>query len=195
VGVLVEYLQLWDLLSAVKLQPEIEDKHGNYSAKVAYEGLFMGSIYFSHYSRVWKTWAPPKCRFFFLWFAAHNRCWTADRFAKIGLDHPPKCPLCDQEDETLDHLLVSCVFTRDFWFQLLRRFNLQVLAPQPGLSSFMSWWEEASCSVNGPIRKGLNSLIALGGWIIWKSQPLFLRRRLGVQAEVQRLGALPAYLA
>jgi hypothetical protein len=29
------------------------------------------------------------------------------------------------------------------------------------------WWEEASGSVNGPIKKGLNSLIALGAWIIW----------------------------
>jgi hypothetical protein len=141
VGVLVDYLQLWNLLSEIVLQPTIEDKHvfsiasdGNYLAKVAYEGLFMGSVYFSHYPKVWKTWALPKCRFF-LWLAAHNRCWTVDRLAKRGLDHPPKCPLCDQEDETLDHLLASCVYSRDFW-QLLRTFDLQVLAP-----SFMSWWE------------------------------------------------------
>jgi hypothetical protein len=36
-----------------------------------------------------------------------------------------------------------------------------------GLSSFMSWWEEASSSVRGLVRKGLNSLIALGAYIIW----------------------------
>lgn len=172
-GVLVDYLQPWNLLFEVVLQATIEDRHvfsissdGNYSAKVAYEGLFMGWVYFSHYPRVWKTWALPKCRFF-LWLTAHNRWWTADRLAKRGLDHPPKCPLCDQEDETLDHLLVACVFWRDFWFQLLRTFDLQVLAPQPGLSSFMSWWEEASYSVRGLVRKELNSLIAFGAWIIW----------------------------
>jgi hypothetical protein len=173
VGVLVDYLQLWNLISEIVLQPSIEDKHvfsiapdGIYSAKVAYEGFFMGSTYFSHYPRVWKTWAPPKCRFF-LWLVAHNRCWTADRLAKRGLDHPLKCPLCDQEEEILDHLLVSCVFSRIFWFQLLRTFDLQRLAPQLGLSSFMSWWEEASSSVRGLVRKGLNSLIALGAYIIW----------------------------
>jgi hypothetical protein len=51
VGVLVDYLQLWNLLSEIVLQPTIEDRHvfsiasdGNYSAKVAYEGLFMGSV-------------------------------------------------------------------------------------------------------------------------------------------------------
>jgi hypothetical protein len=50
---------------------------------------------------------------------------------------------------------------------LLRTFDLQRLAPQLGLSSFMSWWEEASSSVRGLVRKGLNSLIALGAYIIW----------------------------
>jgi hypothetical protein len=33
-----------------------------------------------------------------------------DRLARRGMDHPEKCPLCDQEQETIDHLLLSCVF-------------------------------------------------------------------------------------
>jgi hypothetical protein len=47
VGVLVDYIQLWDLISNIELQAEIEDKHvfciaadGLYSAKAAYKGLF-----------------------------------------------------------------------------------------------------------------------------------------------------------
>jgi hypothetical protein len=31
----------------------------------------------------------------------------------------------------------------------------------------MSWWKEASSSVSGLVRKGLNSLITLGAYIIW----------------------------
>jgi hypothetical protein len=72
VGVLIDYLQLWEMLSAIELQPGVEDRHifsiapdGMYSAKSAYNGLFMGSVSFGHYTRVWKTWAPPKCRFSF----------------------------------------------------------------------------------------------------------------------------------
>jgi hypothetical protein len=52
------YIQLWDLLAEVELQPETEDKHifsiaphGIYSAKSAYEGLFLGSSSFGHYER------------------------------------------------------------------------------------------------------------------------------------------------
>jgi hypothetical protein len=63
VGVLVDYLNLWELLSEIVLQPEVEDKHifsiaayGKYSAKAAYEGLFAGSTSFGHYHLVWKTW-------------------------------------------------------------------------------------------------------------------------------------------
>jgi hypothetical protein len=47
------------------------------------------------------------------------RLWTADRLLKRGMDHPEKCPLCDQEQETCDHLLIGCVFAREFWFKLL----------------------------------------------------------------------------
>jgi hypothetical protein len=71
VGVLINYLQLWEMLSAIELQPRVEDRHifsiapdGMYSTKSAYNGLFMGSVSFGHYTWVRKTWAPPKCGLF-----------------------------------------------------------------------------------------------------------------------------------
>jgi hypothetical protein len=89
------------------------DASGQYSAKSAYGNLVLGATLFQPYERIWKAWAPPKCKLF-MWLVAHKRCWTSDRLARQGLPHPEHCPLCDQEDETLDHLLVSCVFTRQF---------------------------------------------------------------------------------
>lgn len=97
VGAIVDYLHLWNLLLAAELRQNVEDKHifrlaanGKYSAKSAYEGLFIGSIPFEPYERIWKTWAPPKCRFF-MWLVAQKRCWIADRLAKRGLYHPDSC--------------------------------------------------------------------------------------------------------
>ena len=85
---LMEYLELWDIISAVVLQEGVPDRHiwrlsttGQYTAKSAYDALFQGAICFEPYERIWKSWAPPKCRFF-MWLVAHNRCWTADRLAK-----------------------------------------------------------------------------------------------------------------
>jgi hypothetical protein len=137
---------------------------GNYYAKSAYEGFFSGSTSFAHYHRVWKILAPPKRRCFH-WLTAHRRCWTADRLAKRGLDHSLKCLFCDQVIETLDHILVACVFTRDFWFHLLRQFGFQNLAPQSAWISFMDRWE-ISEAVNVLAMKGLNSLVALGAWTL-----------------------------
>jgi hypothetical protein len=73
VRVLVDYLNLWESLSEIELQPNIRDKHvfslasdGKYTAKAAYKGLFLGSATFDHYKRIWRSWAPSKCRFFHL---------------------------------------------------------------------------------------------------------------------------------
>jgi hypothetical protein len=105
-----------------------------------------------------------------MWLVAHGRCWTTNRLTKKGLPHPQKCLLCDQE-ETLNHLLVSCVFSREDWFHIMRSVRLQQLAPSHENSSFEDWWEGVTTVPVGPaykgLHKGLNSLIILGAWAIW----------------------------
>jgi hypothetical protein len=103
-----------------------------------------------------------------MWLVAHNKCWTADRLARSGLPHPESCPLCDQEDETIDHLLVHCVFARKFWFILFRQVGLHTISPQPSELSLLAWWEKASSSTNdGLMRQGIDLFIILGAWTIW----------------------------
>jgi len=72
--------------------------------------------------KIWKSWAPQHCKFF-IWPATNNRCWTGDRLAKTGLPHPPACPLCDQAGESIQHLLISCIFARQVWFIILQRLD------------------------------------------------------------------------
>jgi hypothetical protein len=135
-GVINEYLLLWDLIDLVQLRPHVEDKHffrlaanGKYSSKEAYRGFFIGSIEFEPFHIIWKTWAPPKSKFF-MWLVAHKKVWIADRLQRRGMDHPERCSLCDQDQETLNHMLLGCVFAREIWFKLLLLVNLQHLAHQ-----------------------------------------------------------------
>ncbi|GJM95649.1 hypothetical protein PR202_ga12415 [Eleusine coracana subsp. coracana] len=109
-----EYFQLWDALMEMHLS-QVEDVHtwkfdssGQFSSKSTYSALFNGAIPFEHWRRLWKSWASQKCKVF-LWLTIQIWCRTADRLAKRGLPHPPKCPLCDQEDEDVQHLLTTCV--------------------------------------------------------------------------------------
>jgi len=170
---LFEYLQLWDMLLDTSLSQD-EDVHiwrldssGIFSSKSAYRAFFNGAITFEHWRRLWKSWAPAKCKVF-LWLAIRNRCWTADRLARRGLPHPSMCPLCDQEEENIQQLLTTCVFSREFWFRILTPMGFQGRVPSRHEISFADWWRKAVTKVPKETRKGLNSTIILGAWVIWK---------------------------
>jgi hypothetical protein len=174
VPVLLDYFRIWDLLDRVVLQQEVQDhfrwkltQTGTYSSKSAYEAFFVGSIKFVAWRRIWRSWAPLRCKFF-IWLALKGRIWTADRLAKRGLEHPDACPLCDQAQETAQHLLLSCVFTRQVWFFIFQYLNLVVNLPTAESSSFSAWWCNTIRAVPKDIRKGLNSLIILVAWEVWK---------------------------
>jgi hypothetical protein len=107
VGVIVEYLHMWDILSSVGLQQEVQDSHfwrfttnGKFSVKSAYEGFFCGSVKFEPFERIWRTWALVKCQFLG-WLVALNKYWTVDRLAKRGMDYPEKCPFATRKKKTL----------------------------------------------------------------------------------------------
>lgn len=103
-----------------------------------------------------------------MWLAAHGRCWTVDRLPKRGLPHPAQCPLCDQGEEDIQHLLVGCVFARQIWFHLLQLVGLAHLAPQPEGTSFDCRWEKIDQIGVGDLKKGINTLIILGSWSLWR---------------------------
>ena len=47
-------------------------------------------------------------------------------------------------------------------------FGLQAVAPQLNDQFFIDWWAGASSRFSGHVRKGFNSIIILGAWLVWK---------------------------
>ena len=128
--------------------------------------MFISAIQFKPWERIWKSWAPGKCKFV-MSLVANNKCWTADRLAKRGLLHPELCPLCDQEEGTINHLLLSCVFSRQIRFSVKQQLGLQVLTKQPSDHSFEDWWDQVSKRVADQTKKGLKSVVILVAWSLW----------------------------
>ncbi|TVU02441.1 hypothetical protein EJB05_52059, partial [Eragrostis curvula] len=174
VAAIVDYLHLWDALHEFELQDDRPDKHiwtrtasGVYSTKSAYDAFLLGGIKFEPHKRLWKAWAPLKCKIF-LWLAILNRCWTADRLERHGLQHADRCLLCDQKEETVQHILTDCVFARDVWFRALGKVGLQRVAPGQEDTVLCEWWRRAARRVGREQRKGFNTYVILITWQIWK---------------------------
>jgi hypothetical protein len=85
--------------------------------------------------------------------------------------------LCDPEQEPPDHLLIGCVFARDFWFKLQTQVNLQSMASQLVDASFIGWWRWLGTQIHGVAGEAVNSLIILGAWTLWKHQNSCLRQK------------------
>jgi len=84
-----------------------------------------------------------------------------------GLPHSKRCCLCDQAQETIHHLLTSCVFAHQVWFSLLQKVSLQDLTTQPDDLPFDDWLARTNERVDDhQVKKGLNSIV-LGAWWIW----------------------------
>lgn len=195
VQVINEYLQIWDSVFGIGLQEGIPDQHvwkltdsGSYTSKSAYRAFFVGTVRFAPWKRIWNSWAPLKCKFF-VWLAIYNRCWTADRLAKRGLPHRDACPLYDQADEMIQHILVSCVFSRQVWSLVLQRLGFSSTLPNQDTRKFSSWWSRTVKGLQKNEKKGLNSLVILAIWEIWKhiNDCVFNRATHSVPVAIQAI--------
>ena len=151
---LAEFFNLWRTLANVVLDPDKEDefvwrwsREGVYTARSAYQTFFAGMTMASASTQIWRSRAPYSCKFF-AWLVEKNRCWTADRLRRRGLAHQAACPLCDQEQETLSHLLLGCVVSREVWAWALQRWGKMDWMPTPD-DDLIQWWTSRTCPPAG----------------------------------------------
>lgn len=100
-----------------------------------------GSCSLIHGREFGKKWAPGKCKFF-MWLVAHN---------KVLNSRPPhkkraasSWMLCDQDKETIDHQLCSCVFSCHVWYRVLHKVGVQDLSPRPEKSVYIKFYIKSS---------------------------------------------------
>jgi hypothetical protein len=85
-------------------------------------------------------------------FACKDRCWTGDRLARQGLQHPPRCPAV--QSVRGDHATSSYTgrpFSRAIWYEVL--LWIRSTAGPPDEDDFVEWWMAAIQSTPRALRK------------------------------------------
>lgn len=91
----------------LNLQHSILSQDGCYFAKSAYNIWALLCCPFHRHNLIWKTWALLQVKIF-LWLAFQRRHWTRDRQARHDLKARERCFLCNQAQETIDHIIATC---------------------------------------------------------------------------------------
>ena len=129
---------------------------------------------------LWKFPSIPKIDVF-IWTVLHNGILTADNLRKKGWALPSRCPLCTCAEETVDHLLLFCDFTKDVWKAML--WPIAVILPGYFTELFSCWISLSPFSLS---KKFLLKTIWM--WIpkflCWK---IWLERNNRVFKETSRL--------
>jgi len=168
-----DYVRLWHILAEISLNDEPDcfrwkwTASGTYTASSAYMAMFIGTVRTPAIHWVWKSWAPLRVKFF-AWLALKQRLWTADRRRRHNLDAHDTCWLCDQEAETVDHMLISCSFAKVIWWNILSW--MDCACSFQGQPLIHTAWEYLRGLQTRERKHGFDSLFMCIIWVIWKER-------------------------
>ena len=104
-----------------KIIPKIEDnllvkgsRLGNFSVKTMYNGLDLSVDFDFPVRPVWNDVIPSKISFF-TWEASWGKVISLDQLKHRGRTLANRCCLCEEDEETINHLLNHCKIARMLW--------------------------------------------------------------------------------
>ena len=95
-----------------------EVKAKSFSVKVMYKGYDISPAFDFPYQSIWNSVVPPKIGIF-TWEAAWGKVLTLDNLKRRGMAFANRCFLCEEDEETINHLLIHCRSAKMLWDLLL----------------------------------------------------------------------------
>ena len=87
---------------------------------------------------IWNPIVPPKLGFF-AWEASWGKVLTLDQLKRKGIPLVNRCSLCEENEETIDHLLIHCSRAKLLWDLLLVITNLHWVFPCTVRQLLLAW--------------------------------------------------------
>ena len=87
---------------------------------------------------IWNPIVPPKLGFF-AWEASWGKVLTLDQLKKRGITLVNRCFLCEENEETIDHLLIHCSRAKMLWDLLLAITEVNWVFPRTVRQLLIAW--------------------------------------------------------
>lgn len=116
---------------------------------------------------VWETNVPQKIKIF-MWKACNNILPVKDNLRRRRLSRDSVCPVCGVCDESVEHALLFCNWTKPVWFGS----QLQSVPDEGGIPSLPEWLNQVDIRFQNlkDFRRFILSVIFCVLWSIWKAR-------------------------
>ena len=91
---------------------------------------------------IWNPIVPPKLGFF-AWEVSWGKVLTLDQLKRRGISLVNRCCLCEENEETIDHLLIHCTRAKILWDILLAITGFNWVPPR-SVRQFLLAWQSVS---------------------------------------------------
>ncbi|WMV53791.1 hypothetical protein MTR67_047176 [Solanum verrucosum] len=144
--------------------------NGNFSVKEAYKKFnsFTHQITVWPWELIWKVKIPPKVSCF-TWLLAKQAVLTRENLMKRGIQLSPRCFLCGEEAETVNHLFLHCRITNILWSIFINSKGLLWVMPRNIVQALKIWSSFAYISGHKERWKIIPTCI---WWSVWKERNL-----------------------
>ena len=96
----------------------------------------------------WSNLMPPRVQLH-VWFVLQGKLNTKERLFRYGIEgiEDDQCIFCNEEPESLEHIIFSCRFSSQLWYYCCDGWNISICLPKDPMACFLSW-------LGTPLQKG-----------------------------------------
>ena len=134
-----------------------------FSVRLMYSKLVYSPPLDFPYRSIWNPIVPPKLGFF-AWKASWGKVLTLDQLKRRGIPLVNRCFLCEEKEETIDHLLIHCSRAKMLWDLVLTITDTNWVFPRMVCQCLLAW---QSVSVGKKRKKVWMAVPLCLFWTLW----------------------------